>query len=355
MKSFISYSSTDRALARRVAEILRTKGVSVWLDEGELGPGDALGPKLASAIHDIDMFVVILTADAVASNWVNHELGIALTRMVEENVQLVPLRFDETEIPASLRGLIWGDGRSEQGLISALNLALKAHGHELPMSRGTIERRFTSRASLDYAVRLLPSQDFRHDGRLGADEREYVFVGDYAEQAGRSLRQILSNLWIGDAFDPVQTSNLKWTAILFEVGEVNRRKLDLMPGTWKAVFRILTAKNRLNLFDATDEENAQLGAPPRDYYAGDQNYWYSRITSNERRQSGIGRGEALYPDTVLRTMLGLDFLCFDGSGRTSGDSRPVPSRVFLLKNSYMENLNYRSQDLGHIDEGIILN
>ncbi len=46
MKVFISHSSLDKDIARRIAEQYRSRGVGVWIDEGELGPGDSLcGPS----------------------------------------------------------------------------------------------------------------------------------------------------------------------------------------------------------------------------------------------------------------------------------------------------------------------
>lgn len=53
-----------------------------------------------------------------------------------------------------------------------------------------------------------PEADYDPNDRLGNSERKYVFVGDYDEQRYRTSRQILSNLWIGDAFERVENSNI---------------------------------------------------------------------------------------------------------------------------------------------------
>ena len=145
----------------------------------------------------------------------------------------------------------------------------------------------------------------------------------------------------------MQGANIRWTAIIFEIGELNRRKLDLMPGTWKAVFRLLSPRNRLALFRPSKVETAQLGRPPRDYYEGDQRYWYGRVTSGLQKLVQI-------PGYVLSEQLGLDDLCFDGSGRTNRRSKGVASRLFLVKNVKLEHLNCRIQELGYVDEGITL-
>jgi hypothetical protein len=61
MKVFISHSSLDKPIARRVAEPYRSRGVDIWIEEGELGPGDSLADRLTTTISEIDAFVLVLT------------------------------------------------------------------------------------------------------------------------------------------------------------------------------------------------------------------------------------------------------------------------------------------------------
>ncbi len=343
MRAFISFSSVDRHLARRVAELLRARGVSVWIDEGELAPGASLSTSLSSAIDNIEMFVCVLTSNTPSSDWVGRELAMAVAR--KNTVQIVPLRFDDTDVPAVLDGIVWGDCRTPLGLFSAVNFALRESGLKFPLSERAVAQRFSERAPLEFAIRLVPTRDLGTHAWLGASARQYVFVGDYVEQLGRSLRQILSNLWFGDAFDRVQSANLHWTAIVFEIGEGNRRKLDLMPGTWKAIFRILSADNRLARFKASASEIQQLGRSPRDYQQGDQRYWYDQITSRRNR---------VELEQVIEEQLGLSWFCFDGSGLTRGLGTTVASRVFLTRNLPLEGLNCHLQHMGHTNDGVTL-
>ena len=105
------------------------------------------------------------------------------------------------------------------------------------MSPLEIQERLKNQKLVEYAIRLIPKADYHKEGLIGKDERSYVFIGDYYEQRSRSLREILANLWIGDAFDKVANANTEWLGIIFEVGELNYRKFDLMPATWKSMFR----------------------------------------------------------------------------------------------------------------------
>ena len=142
-----------------------------------------------------------------------------------------------------------------------------------------------------------------NEGLLGNYERRYVFVGDYAEQRHRTLRQILSNLLIGDAFERVSNSNVRWLALCFEIGELNSRKLDLKPATWKAALRVLSDPRRVGCFRAKNEEYTALGRPPGDYYSGDQDYWYGRLIVDVRRYTSEGADHYIH-------ILGIDWLCF---------------------------------------------
>ena len=215
-----------------------------------------------------------------------------------------------------------------------------------PLSNSQVGQRYQQLAAVERAVRLVPKSGFSEGGYLGMEERAYVFVGDYAEQRRRSLREILENLWLGDAFDPIQSSNVEWVATVFDVGDLNRRKFDLMPATWKAVFRILSDPRRMGLIDATEEEDAELGPEQdRDYYAGDQRWWLDRIRTG---RPGLEPGDA---ESLLEERFGISWLAYSGEGITEGQ---VPSRLFLVRNVALHDLDSKNWDLGSPDAGVIL-
>ncbi|HEV8194486.1 MAG TPA: toll/interleukin-1 receptor domain-containing protein [Ktedonobacterales bacterium] len=117
----------------------------------------------------------------------------------------------------------------------------------IPMTAQEIESRYLESSPVELAVRLIPQVDYRPDGLLGKEERAYVFIGDYLEQRGQTLKQIIANLWMGDALDRVEQANISWVAIVFEIGDMNARTLDILLGTWRAMFRILSDPNRVGI------------------------------------------------------------------------------------------------------------
>ena len=341
MKAFVSYSSVDKDLARRVAEQIRVRGWDAWIDETGLSPGDELAASLAQSLGDADVFVLVLTAASAASNWVRYELNRILPRLVNDGVKVIPLRFDDVDVPPALQGVVYGDCRSDAGLRKALNAVFASSEVCGPMRANELEARLRTRTIPQYCIRLMPEADFTDDGHLGPDERDYVCVGDYFENCGRSLRQILSDLLRGRDMDEAGRPDERWLAVVFEVGERYRREYDIMPATWKAVFRIVTDRRRLGLATPSEQDIADLGPRPRDYYSGSGDGWYDRAR-------GILGG---FPEDeeILKARFGIVSMCFTGNG-TGGEGR----RVFFLRNLPLDNLGYTVQNMGVADNGIIL-
>jgi hypothetical protein len=76
-RAFISHSSSDKSLARRIARRLSHRDVYVWMDEDEMMMGDRLPHKLKEEILMSSHFLVLLTGKALVSRWVNAEIEIA--------------------------------------------------------------------------------------------------------------------------------------------------------------------------------------------------------------------------------------------------------------------------------------
>lgn len=109
-KAFISYSHEDRGIAERIAEGLRAGGIDAWLDKYEIIPGDSLIRKIfEEGLAGADVFVVILTASSIKSNWVRQELDVALIRRIEGITRVIPLKIGDVNVPEPLRTLRWID------------------------------------------------------------------------------------------------------------------------------------------------------------------------------------------------------------------------------------------------------
>lgn len=86
---FISHSSKDKALARRIARRLEQFGQRVWIDESELGLGSALPEQIRRSIEQSAAIAVVVTDNAVASTWVRKEIEFAKAK----GIDIFPMRF----------------------------------------------------------------------------------------------------------------------------------------------------------------------------------------------------------------------------------------------------------------------
>jgi hypothetical protein len=75
---FLSHSATDRALADRVAALLRHHGIPVWYSATNILGAQQWHDQIGKALARCDWFLVVLSPSAVKSKWVGHEYFYAL-------------------------------------------------------------------------------------------------------------------------------------------------------------------------------------------------------------------------------------------------------------------------------------
>ena len=67
MKVFISHSSKNKKLARRLAKALKNHNIDVWFDEWEILVGHNIVDKVYDGIRHSDFLAIILTKESIAS------------------------------------------------------------------------------------------------------------------------------------------------------------------------------------------------------------------------------------------------------------------------------------------------
>jgi hypothetical protein len=94
---FISYSTEDDLLAKRLHADLQDHGVRCWFAPHDLVSGDFFRQKIDQAIQQQDRLLLILSEHSVHSKWVKYEVNRALDREIsQERTILFPLRIDDT-------------------------------------------------------------------------------------------------------------------------------------------------------------------------------------------------------------------------------------------------------------------
>ena len=137
---FLSHSSADDALVRRLQQALADLGEDRWIDSRELRGGDPLWPAIQQAIESAAAFAVLVSPDGLQSRWVGKELRHALdvqSRRSRAGYPVIPLTVDDTRL-----GVLEGYFEDEPayipissapgGIDAALNAILIALGRRLP-------------------------------------------------------------------------------------------------------------------------------------------------------------------------------------------------------------------------------
>jgi len=114
---FISYASEDTEAAGRIAAGLRTAGIEVWLDKGELRSGDAWDQRIRRQIRDCALFIPVISANTQArtEGYFRLEWHLADQRtqqMARSRSFLLPVCIDATpekhaEVPESFSLAQW--------------------------------------------------------------------------------------------------------------------------------------------------------------------------------------------------------------------------------------------------------
>jgi len=91
---FISYSKKDVLYAEKLVNALRREGFNPWVDMEELGAGTHWQVRLHKQIQSCDAYILIMSRNAKASNWVPDELVAAKS----SGKPIFPLLLDDVEL-----------------------------------------------------------------------------------------------------------------------------------------------------------------------------------------------------------------------------------------------------------------
>ncbi|ETX06351.1 toll/interleukin-1 receptor domain-containing protein [Candidatus Entotheonella palauensis] len=93
-KVFISYNSNDAMFADLVKARLEVAGVDVWLDDGNLRPGEEWRNTIDDSISSSDALFIIITPTSCMSPYVTYEWSFALGK----GIKVIPLLLEESDI-----------------------------------------------------------------------------------------------------------------------------------------------------------------------------------------------------------------------------------------------------------------
>jgi len=113
LRVFLCHASEDKPAVRDLYRRLLADGVTPWLDEEQLMPGQDWELEITQALRQSDVTLICLSRQAVEKRgFVQRELRAAL-KMAEEtprgSIFLVPVRLEPCDVPHDLSHLQWVD------------------------------------------------------------------------------------------------------------------------------------------------------------------------------------------------------------------------------------------------------
>jgi hypothetical protein len=106
---FISYSRADRYFAYELIADLLNHGYPVWLDSLNITIGDSLLRTLELAVEQSARVLVLVSADAMSSGWVERELAWARDKERPGNNAILPVLTSAAKLPRWLSDRLWVD------------------------------------------------------------------------------------------------------------------------------------------------------------------------------------------------------------------------------------------------------
>jgi hypothetical protein len=99
---FISYSSKDEMLAKRLHADLQDQGVRCWFAPEDMKIGDRIRTRIDEAIHVHEKLLLLLSEHSIASTWVEDEVEAALEKEQRQQREvLFPILLDEQVMQTS--------------------------------------------------------------------------------------------------------------------------------------------------------------------------------------------------------------------------------------------------------------
>jgi len=109
---FLSHSSKDKPVVRRLAKRLRQDGLKVWFDEWEIRPSDSIPRKIDEGLERSGVLVLCMSANSLGSDWAAVESqAFRFTDPLNRELRFIPLRLDDAEPRAALRQFAYVDWR----------------------------------------------------------------------------------------------------------------------------------------------------------------------------------------------------------------------------------------------------
>jgi len=163
---FISYSSHDREKALSLADDLRSRGSSVWVDQGGIGGAMNWSSEIVSAINDCNTLLFLISKNSASSHNCAKEIQLAS----EKQKNILPVILEDIQLPVIFEYPLAGLQRLQANDLEAIAKAIT----NLRDGKNALDAMMTMSPKLQagrIGVAILPFDDLSpaHDNDWFAD------------------------------------------------------------------------------------------------------------------------------------------------------------------------------------------
>jgi len=109
---FLCHSSIDKPFVEKLAKDLMRVGIQVWFDKWEIKVGESLTWKIEEGLQANDNLGIVMSPEALNSEWVKCELGAAWCRQMNtRRIIVLPIMYRNCDIPLFLADRKYADFR----------------------------------------------------------------------------------------------------------------------------------------------------------------------------------------------------------------------------------------------------
>ncbi len=164
---FISHSSRDKTFVSVLQRSLEYYGIPIFVDDKDIAPGDSIPERIHHGIERSTHLILILSAHAIASNWVREEFDIAKMReRINSSYKIIPLLIEDMELPVFLAHVKYLDFRQWmvkekyydelKRLVRALNIRIEySSGSEITFLISVYPELIRAKETADVTAQLL--------------------------------------------------------------------------------------------------------------------------------------------------------------------------------------------------------
>lgn len=141
MKVFISHSSRDKWIARRISEDINNLGAKTFLDEKDIETGEPIDQSINDQLKDCDEILILFSPSSLESHWVLMEVGGA--KALDKRLIPILLHLGANELPAPISKHLARDLNEIEKYY--IELKKRIDGVEEPSPQKILRRRRTVR------------------------------------------------------------------------------------------------------------------------------------------------------------------------------------------------------------------